>query len=182
MRVLAVVGVALCVFQAQGQAEYLDPLQFSFPQKISVIAQFKNFDLLTKPHVPSTKVKPDSEKPSIPPVVIQTLILESVGDGYDAMVAVAEVIRNRSQLFSKSYEEVCLMPKQFSCWNDPKKAREFLSRHKNYLALAEQAWHESAHTHLTRQATDYHANYVRPYWADGYKKVARVGAHIFYRR
>jgi spore germination cell wall hydrolase CwlJ-like protein len=30
-------------------------------------------------------------------------------------------------------------------------------------------------------ATHYHANYVNPYWADTGTRVARIGAHIFYR-
>lgn len=32
----------------------------------------------------------------------------------------------------------------------------------------------------TRGALWYHANYVRPYWADEKQEVARIGAHIFY--
>lgn len=30
-------------------------------------------------------------------------------------------------------------------------------------------------------ATFYHANYVVPYWADSFDKIAQVGAHLFYR-
>lgn len=33
----------------------------------------------------------------------------------------------------------------------------------------------------SRGATFYHADHVRPYWASGMVKVARIGSHIFYR-
>ena len=34
----------------------------------------------------------------------------------------------------------------------------------------------------TITATDYHADYVRPYWASAHVEVARIGRHIFYTR
>jgi len=34
----------------------------------------------------------------------------------------------------------------------------------------------------TAGATNYHANYVTPYWADSLVVTARIGAHIFYRK
>jgi hypothetical protein len=115
-------------------------------------------------------------------VVVETLLLEAVGEGYEGMLAVGEVIRNRSVLFHKDFEEVCLMPYQFSCWNDRERAKKFLENHKNYYALAEKAWRGSAFTRLVRGATDYHANTLMPDWAGAYQKTAWVGNHIFYKR
>ena len=34
---------------------------------------------------------------------------------------------------------------------------------------------------VARGATNYHASYVRPYWASSMVKVATIGTHVFYR-
>ena len=115
-------------------------------------------------------------------IAAQTILLEALGEGYEGMVAVGEVIRHRSKFFLKDPASVCLMPKQFSCWNDPKKARVFLEKYREYYFIALMAWRASEKSSLTGGATDYHANYVRPYWADAYHVAARIGRHVFYVR
>ncbi len=115
-------------------------------------------------------------------IAAQTLMLEALGEGYDGMVAVGEVIRNRTKLFLKNPSEICRMKKQFSCWNDERKAREFLEKNKAYYFIALTAWRASERSALTGGATDYHAVYVRPYWAEAYRVAARIGRHIFYVR
>lgn len=114
--------------------------------------------------------------------ILGTLILEAVGEGHTAMVAVGEVIRNRSVLFVAAWDQICASPYQFSGWNDRKRALNFLAEHKSYYSAAIDAWDESAFTDYTRGATEYHAKYVRPRWARDYKRTARIGSHIFYRR
>ena len=36
-------------------------------------------------------------------------------------------------------------------------------------------------TDITLGATHYHANYVRPYWADKLKYTVTYGSHLFYK-
>lgn len=69
-----------------------------------------------------------------------TLVGEARGDAIESIVGVASVIRNRHFSSGKSYKEICLAPKQFSCWNDEgrplevennKFVRNFLSRLEN---------------------------------------------------
>ena len=108
--------------------------------------------------------------------------MEALGEGYEGMVAVGEVIHNRTRLFTKDAQSVCLMPKQFSCWNDGTHARDFLEKYREYYFIALMAWFESGQSDLTHGATDYHADRVHPYWADAYRVAARIGAHIFYVR
>ena len=115
-------------------------------------------------------------------VAAQTILLEALGEGYEGMVAVGEVIRHRSKFFLKDPAAVCRMPKQFSCWNDEKKAREFLERYREYYFVALTAWKESEKSALTGGATDYHADSMHPYWADAYRIASRSGHHIFYVR
>lgn len=119
----------------------------------------------------------DSDK-----IAAETILLEALGEGYRGMVAVGEVIRNRQRLFRKDADQICRMPKQFSCWNDPERAQKFLKKYRVYYFVALLAWKHSKHTSLTSGATDYHANSIHPYWADAYRVAARVGRHIFYSR
>ena len=115
-------------------------------------------------------------------IAVQTIILEALGEGYEGMVAVGEVIRNRTKLFPKDASAVCLMPKQFSCWNDSARATEFLRKYHQYYFVAFTAWKNSETTSLTGGATDYHADSIHPYWADAYRVTAHIGNHIFYVR
>ena len=115
-------------------------------------------------------------------IAVQTIILEALGEGYQGMVAVGEVIRNRSELFLKDYDTICLMPKQFSCWNDGRHAEDFLETYRDYYFIAALAWQESKKGDLTNGATDYHADRIHPYWADAYRVAAQIGKHIFYVR
>ena len=53
-----------------------------------------------------------------------TLIGEARGEPIEGQVAVGCVIRNRSEQWKRSIKEICLQPRQFSCWNidDPNRA------------------------------------------------------------
>jgi spore germination cell wall hydrolase CwlJ-like protein len=61
-----------------------------------------------------------------------TLIGESRGETIAGQVAVGCVIRNRANHNKSTYHEVCLAPKQFSCWNEDDPNRSLL------VELAEQ--------------------------------------------
>ena len=50
-------------------------------------------------------------------VVADTLYLEARGEGERGLRAVASVIFNRAKRTGKTFEAVCLAPRQFSCWN-----------------------------------------------------------------
>ena len=51
-------------------------------------------------------------------VLALTIYGESRGEPIQGQIAVACVIRNRVARRNKTYEEICLAPKQFSCWNE----------------------------------------------------------------
>jgi len=121
--------------------------------------------------------------PAIANVVAATLILEAGGQRDPrAMVAVFEVIRNRASNAGTSLENVCLKPKQFSCWNNVSRREEFLAlaaRHPKYtLALA--IVNSNEQTNLTNGATHYHAKSVSPYWAKHMTKTITIEDHIFF--
>lgn len=100
-------------------------------------------------------------------------------------VGIVTINRKNSPLYAKSIEGVVKQRKQFSWYN------------KNKIVSPKQnaAWEESvaiANYLLTsaedpvimkslRNATHFHATYVRPQWKNSMIKVAQIGDHIFYR-
>lgn len=50
--------------------------------------------------------------------VALTAIGEARGEPIEGIVGVCFVIRNRAYSRRKLYRDICLEPKQFSCWND----------------------------------------------------------------
>jgi len=57
-------------------------------------------------------------------VMFLTIVGEARSEPIEGQVAVANVILNRSRKRGQSVKDVCLSPKQFSCWNedDPNRA------------------------------------------------------------
>lgn len=115
-------------------------------------------------------------------IVAATLILEAGGEYVEgAMQAVHEVILNRAEKRRLTPKQVCLQPKQFSCWNSGK-IKQLLSKAKAHprYAYALSIVH-GERTNYTNGADHYHANYVTPYWAKYMEKTCTIGRHIFYK-
>ena len=116
-------------------------------------------------------------------IVAATLIIEAGGEYYEgSLEAVYEVIYNRAIKKNQSFSEICLAPKQFSCWNgkDIMSAVEKASRHPRWNEAMKIAY-EDPKTNYTMGADHYHADYVRPYWADSLTRTVKIGLHIFYK-
>ena len=114
-------------------------------------------------------------------VAIQTLILEAQGEGFEGMVAVGEVIRNRAFKGSRRVERVVMAPWQFSCWNDPSNAKFKLSQVSGQTwQTASRAWEASKSSNLTKGSRHYHTKAVNPKWSRGVRPCAVIGAHKFY--
>jgi len=116
-------------------------------------------------------------------IVAATLIMEAGGEYHEGSLdAVYEVIYNRAIKKNQSFSEVCLAPKQFSCWNgkDIMSAVEKASQHPRWNEAMKIAY-EDPKTNYTMGADHYHADYVRPYWADSLTPTVKIGLHIFYK-
>ena len=116
-------------------------------------------------------------------VVALTILAEARGEGPDGMAAVACVIAQRSLNRKITPEQVCLQPKQFSCWNGKTEAD---LAHLLKLPQAKTAlWLEANLHRLNRAkigyADHYHADYVKPYWAKGRTPTITIGKHLFYK-
>lgn len=126
-----------------------------------------------------------------------TIYAEARGEGLNGMRAVAHVIVNRANAaipqFGIGIKGVVLKPKQFSCWNGVNP--DFLHLEDRLEALTPGtpdaiAWKVAklvAQNVLSKQDHDltggavyYHAKTVNPTWASSFKRLARVGSHIFY--
>jgi len=119
----------------------------------------------------------------------RTLWGEARGEGRAGMVAVAAVICNRAARpgwWGRSVAEVCLKPRQFSCWlaDDPNRAG--LERVGDGDAVFVQAQEIAAAAlagslpDYTFGATHYHAVDAAPAWARGHTPCVVIGHHAFY--
>lgn len=121
-------------------------------------------------------------------LVARTAYGEARGEGRAGMQAVAEVVKNRleSPHFPDTIDEVVKQPFQFSSWNKSDKNREKLlsvTENDEQFRTAREVTYDvfkCDHSEITGGADHYHADSIRPYWADESKESARVGNHIFY--
>ena len=122
-------------------------------------------------------------------IVAQTILAEARGDGRAGMYAVACCIKVRAQKRKLSFSQVCLQPKQFSCWNvgDPnRKKMDMLLT----LPQAEYAMHLARNMDKVKTKAINNADHYmtvklwktgKVKWARGKKPVAFWGSHAFFR-
>ena len=113
---------------------------------------------------------------------------EARSDDMTGQYAVAQVVINRVQS-SKFPNDVCSVIKQsrddgtcqFSWYCDGKsdKPREPYAWAYAQMVAADVILGETVD--ITEGATHYHANYVRPYWADKLEYTVTYGSHLFYK-
>jgi len=108
-------------------------------------------------------------------VVTETIAREASGEPFEAQILVARVIRVRSEQRHLTPSEVCLQPKQFSCWD---KGIRQKPRTKAELDRAEQAWKLSERGDIVDL---YHDTSATPYWASKVKFVKQIGRLKFYK-
>lgn len=127
-------------------------------------------------------------------ILARTLYGEARGEyassGPAALIAIANVILNRLKKggrFGNTISQVCLKPKQFSCWNenDPNLALlkdEGLHKDPLFKICKEVAEKVSSGLwpDLTRGCDHYHATSCNPSWANPDRIKLRLSHHIFY--
>jgi spore germination cell wall hydrolase CwlJ-like protein len=129
-------------------------------------------------------------------VVAKTIYGEARGEYYHrqggthALIAIGNVVMNRAAASGESVTEVCLKPKQFSCWNADDPNRELLDRvtitdkiYELCYAIAMKILTEELQD-FTGGATHYYSRKILktpPKWAENKTPTTRIGNHIFYR-
>jgi len=119
-------------------------------------------------------------------IVAATICAEAGGEPYAGQVMVGETIANRAIHSGASIRDVCLAPKQYSCWNNrgtmELRMRTMLTHPawKSCLQIAEGIC-QPAYTPVS-PATHYYApkRCKTPSWAKGMRLVAVFGNHRFY--
>lgn len=125
--------------------------------------------------------------------VAKTLWGEARGEGVDGMLAVANVIRNRTEnpsWWGDSYTDVCLKSRQFSCWNEDDPNRSKLDHvtvdDPQYLiavGIAALIIADALLPDTTNGATHYLVTEWIPktYWTKALVAVATIGRHTFFK-
>lgn len=129
-------------------------------------------------------------------VLARTLWGEARGEGFNGMVAVGWVIRNRvndgkaKSWWGEGYVGVCQKPWQFSCWNknDPNSAylrgEKAIPAAQFDLAIqAAKAVIDGTLPDPTGKATSYYSTSMKvaPDWAAQGTKTVQLGHHLFYK-
>lgn len=97
---------------------------------------------------------------------------EARGEPIEGIMAVAQVIRDRSQLWEMTVTEVCLAPGQF--------AAPYQGEISPEVVQAVWAVFDEGMSVLEIPTTHFHADYVSPYWTESKVSRGTIGAHRFY--
>lgn len=123
----------------------------------------------------------------------RTLYGEARGEGWQGLVAVAWVVRNRAcdpkWWGGPGWHSVCRKRRQFSCWNADGPGRPALEKlhpaenlHFRDSMAAALAVALDLEPDPTGGATHYHADTIdMPDWARDMIRTRQIGHHIFYR-
>ena len=116
-------------------------------------------------------------------IIALTLLAEARGEGVEGMEAVAMVIKQRMVNRKQTASQVCLAPKQFSCWNG--KTSDDL-RHLWKSPAAPDAIEVVRRFGKLDAASIGHADHyctvkINPYWSKGKTPVAVIGNHKFFK-
>ena len=109
--------------------------------------------------------------------------------GFNSLIAVGNVIMNRSIEASTSIESVCLKPKQFSCWNEKDPNRKVIEnitiedpRYRICFIIAKRIICNEIGD-ITHGSNHYYSRYLEnaPYWVEDKTPTIRIGNHIFFK-
>lgn len=116
-------------------------------------------------------------------VLALTLLAEARGEGVRGMEAVAMVIKQRMSNRSQTAKQVCLAPKQFSCWNGRSRTDlEYLWRSPAAADAVDvvRRFGELDPADIGH-ADHYCTVQITPYWALDQQPVAVIGNHKFFK-
>ena len=126
----------------------------------------------------------------------EAIYFESRGEPFIGQLAVGQVVLQRVK--SKAFpDDACSVVHQgrlhtsgapvkhkceFSYWCDGKPEEVGDEGAYGEAVSAALLVSEGVRILSVKSALHYHAIYVRPYWADSYKRLAQIGRHVFYSR
>lgn len=130
----------------------------------------------------------DFDKDSDQVLLARLLFGEARGEDEKGRYAVAYVVKNRARDKDRTWREVILHRKQFSCFNkgddnyekikDPEKYDE--NAWQECLAIAERVVACDDSKNTIDGCTHYHTKSVQPVWSEGKKPYKIIGKHKFF--
>ena len=130
----------------------------------------QDIDALQEPEIDdSSEVMLTSEERDL---VERIVASEARGEPIEGIMAVAQCIRDRSQLWGMTVTEVCLAPGQF--------AAPYQGEISPEVVQAVWAVFDLGISVFKIPTTHFHADYVSPYWAANKVSRGNIGAHLFY--
>jgi len=112
---------------------------------------------------------------------------EGRGESLDGKIAICWTIKNRAAKggwWGNSIAEVCLKPKQFSCWDDHNRTSMLAATETTpafldclYTAIAVIGGHIPD---PTLGSCHYHTTKVNPPWSEGVTPTVQIGNHLFF--
>ncbi len=130
----------------------------------------QDIDALQEPEIDdSSEVMLTSEERDL---VERIVASEARGEPIEGIMAVAQVIRDRSQLWGMTVTEVCLAPGQF--------AAPYQGEISTEVVQAVWAVFDLGMSVLEIPTTHFHADYVSPYWTADKVSRGSIGSHLFY--
>ena len=120
----------------------------------------------------------------------QVMYYEARGEGERGERAVAEVVFDRlvqgshgdtlcDVVFEGAGKTFCQFT--FACDGSMRRAKEPEAWRAAQVLAARLMVGELSQLNGIKGATNYHATYVHPYWAQHFEKIAKIGNHIFYK-
>jgi len=118
-------------------------------------------------------------------IIAATLVQECGGEPYAGQMMVAQTLKNRSIQRGKSLREVCLEPRQYSCWQNKGEMWlrfQTIRKHPAWEScrqLAEEI-SQPGYTPVSDATCYYNPSKANPSWAKTLRLVSIVGNHRFY--
>lgn len=113
----------------------------------------------------------------------ENIIYEAAGEGVAGQIAVAQVTMNRVNhiKYPKTICDVVNQPNQFSWVGQANKRKYGTIEYSQTKIIALNVISKRVMIRELKEATHYHAVYVKPHWSKKFKKLLRLNNHIFYK-
>lgn len=105
-------------------------------------------------------------------IVCRVVMSEAMGEPYEGMLAVAQVIRDRAISWGLTVTEVVTAPSQF--------APPYKGEISDEVIMAVDAVFIEGVSLMEFPVTHFHADYVSPHWAENKVSRGNIGRHLFY--
>ena len=114
-----------------------------------------------------------------------TICAEAGGEPYAGKVAVGDVIATRAKATGHSLRQICLQPRQFSCWNNRgtmEQRMQTMRKHPAWDECVAIARKISEPGYRPTSPATYYANLAlcSPAWTAAMKRIAVIGRHTFF--